>query len=163
MTIPFILQVVSSTIILLVLMAALYIQSSRSKKRQEKISGELAAALERTEEATTAKQDFFSKMSHDIRTPLNVVLSMTQIAQKYKNDPEKLESALNNVTKEGNYLLMLINSFGCEPVGARYVELVKQPFVRPGLVCGKARTLLRSLPKKGGSSSPYSVSVPTAW
>lgn len=107
---PIYLAVVSSTIILLVLMAALYIQSSRSKKRQEKISGELAAALERTEEATTAKQDFFSKMSHDIRTPLNVVLSMTQIAQKYKNDPEKLESALNNVTKEGNYLLMLINS-----------------------------------------------------
>lgn len=107
---PIYLAVVSSTIILLVLMAALYIQSSRSKKRQEKISGELAAALERTEEATTAKQDFFSKMSHDIRTPLNVVLGMTQIAQKYKNDPEKLESALNNVTKEGNYLLMLINS-----------------------------------------------------
>ena len=107
---PIYLAVVSSTIILLVLMAALYIRSSRSKKRQEKISGELAAALERTEEATTAKQDFFSKMSHDIRTPLNVVLSMTQIAQKYKNDPEKLESALNNVTKEGNYLLMLINS-----------------------------------------------------
>ena len=107
---PIYLEVVSSTIILLVLMAALYIQSSRSKKRQEKISRELAAALERTEEATTAKQDFFSKMSHDIRTPLNVVLSMTQIAQKYKNDPEKLESALNNVTKEGNYLLMLINS-----------------------------------------------------
>lgn len=107
---PIYLEVVSSTIILLVLMAALYIQSSRSKKRQEKISGELAAALERTEEATTAKQDFFSKMSHDIRTPLNVVLGMTQIAQKYKNDPEKLESALNNVTKEGNYLLMLINS-----------------------------------------------------
>lgn len=107
---PIYLAVVSSTIILLVLMAALYIQSSRSKKRQEKISRELAAALERTEEATTAKQDFFSKMSHDIRTPLNVVLSMTQIAQKYKNDPEKLESALNNVTKEGNYLLMLINS-----------------------------------------------------
>lgn len=107
---PIYLAVVSSTIILLVLMAALYIQSSRSKKRQEKISGELAAALERTEEATTAKQDFFSKMSHDIRTPLNLVLGMTQIAQKYKNDPEKLESALNNVTKEGNYLLMLINS-----------------------------------------------------
>lgn len=107
---PIYLAVVSSTIILLVLMAALYIQSSRSKKRQEKLSGELAAALERTEEATTAKQDFFSKMSHDIRTPLNLVLGMTQIAQKYKNDPEKLESALNNVTKEGNYLLMLINS-----------------------------------------------------
>lgn len=40
-----------------------------------------AAALEKAEEATEAKQNFFSKMSHDIRTPLNVVLGMTQIVQ----------------------------------------------------------------------------------
>lgn len=147
---PIYLEVVSSTIILLVLMAALYIQSSRSKKRQEKISGELAAALERTEEATTAKQDFFSKMSHDIRTPLNVVLSMTQIAQKYKNDPEKLESALNNVTKEGNYLLMLINSIlDVNQLEHSMVELVKQPF-DPAACLRESADMLRSLAEKRG-------------
>ena len=147
---PIYLAVVSSTIILLVLMAALYIQSSRSKKRQEKISGELAAALERTEEATTAKQDFFSKMSHDIRTPLNVVLGMTQIAQKYKNDPEKLESALNNVTKEGNYLLMLINSMlDVNQLEHGMVELVKQPF-DPAACLRESADMLRSLAEKRG-------------
>lgn len=147
---PIYLAVVSSTIILLVLMAALYIQSSRSKKRQEKISGELAAALERTEEATTAKQDFFSKMSHDIRTPLNVVLGMTQIAQKYKNDPEKLESALNNVTKEGNYLLMLINSIlDVNQLEHGMVELVKQPF-DPAACLRESADMLRSLAEKRG-------------
>lgn len=147
---PIYLEVVSSTIILLVLMAALYIQSSRSKKRQEKISGELAAALERTEEATTAKQDFFSKMSHDIRTPLNVVLSMTQIAQKYKNGPEKLEIALNNVTKEGNYLLMLINSIlDVNQLEHGMVELVKQPF-DPAACLRESADMLRSLAEKRG-------------
>lgn len=147
---PIYLAVVSSTIILLVLMAALYIQSSRSKKRQEKISGELAAALERTEESTTAKQDFFSKMSHDIRTPLNVVLGMTQIAQKYKNDPEKLESALNNVTKEGNYLLMLINSMlDVNQLEHGMVELVKQPF-DPAACLRESADMLRSLAEKRG-------------
>ena len=147
---PIYLAVVSSTIILLVLMAALYIRSSRSKKRQEKISRELAAALERTEEATTAKQDFFSKMSHDIRTPLNVVLSMTQIAQKYKNDPEKLESALNNVTKEGNYLLMLINSIlDVNQLEHDMVELVKQPF-DPAACLRESADMLRSLAEKRG-------------
>ena len=136
--------------LLLVLMAALYIQSSRSKKRQEKISGELAAALERTEEATTAKQDFFSKMSHDIRTPLNVVLSMTQIAQKYKNGPEKLEIALNNVTKEGNYLLMLINSIlDVNQLEHGMVELVKQPF-DPAACLRESADMLRSLAEKRG-------------
>ena len=147
---PIYLAVVSSTIILLVLMAALYIQSSRSKKRQEKISGELAAALERTEKATTAKQDFFSKMSHDIRTPLNVVLGMTQIAQKYKNDPEKLESALNNVTKECNYLLMLINSIlDVNQLEHGMVELVKQPF-DPAACLRESADMLRSLAEKRG-------------
>ena len=88
----------------------LYGQSVRRKREQERISGQLAAALDKAEQATRAKQEFFSKMSHDIRTPLNVVLGMTQIAQKYKNDGPKLESALNNITQEGNYLLVMINS-----------------------------------------------------
>ena len=35
---------------------------------------------------------------------------MTQVAQKYKNDGAKLDNALANITKEGNYLLVLINS-----------------------------------------------------
>ena len=48
-------------------------------------------------------------MSHDIRTPLNVVLGMTQIAQKYKDNAQKLDDALNNISEEGNYLLVLIN------------------------------------------------------
>ena len=58
-----------AVIFLLVLMVLLYVQSVKSKRRQEKISGQLAVALERAEEATQAKQEFFSKMSHDIRTP----------------------------------------------------------------------------------------------
>ncbi len=58
-----------AVIFLLVLMVLLYVQSVKRKRRQEKISGQLAVALERAEEATQAKQEFFSKMSHDIRTP----------------------------------------------------------------------------------------------
>ena len=91
-------------------MIPLYVQSVRSKKKQERVAHELSAALSEAEQATKAKQEFFSKMSHDIRTPLNVVLGMTQIAKKYKNDAPKLENALNNITQEGNYLLVMINS-----------------------------------------------------
>ena len=89
-------------------------------------------------------------MSHDIRTPLNVVLSMTQIAQKYKNGPEKLEIALNNVTKEGNYLLMLINSIlDVNQLEHGMVELVKQPF-DPAACLRESADMLRSLAEKRG-------------
>ena len=126
---PIYLVVLTSAVILLLLMLLLYIQSNKSKKKQEKISGELAVALEKAEEATQAKQDFFSKMSHDIRTPLNVVLGMTQIAQKYKNNPDKLDNALKNVTKEGNYLLVLINSIlDVNQLEHGSIELISEPF-----------------------------------
>ncbi len=45
---------------LLMLMILLYLQSVKSRNRQKKISEELAVALKRAEEATAAKQNFFS-------------------------------------------------------------------------------------------------------
>ena len=126
---PVYLIVLCSSIILLLFMILLYWQSVKSKREQELISGQLAAALAQAEEATEAKQNFFSKMSHDIRTPLNVVLGMTQVAQKYKNDAAKLENALTNITQEGNYLLVLINSIlDVNQLEHGTVELVEQAF-----------------------------------
>ena len=107
----------------------MYVQSNRSKKKQERISNDLSLALEKAEEATKAKQEFFSKMSHDIRTPLNVVLGMTQIAEKYQNDRPKLENALHNITQEGNYLLVMINSIlDVNQLEHGTVELMVEPF-----------------------------------
>lgn len=48
------------------------VQPNRSRKKQQKIADELAVALEEAKEANEAKQSFLSKMSHDIRTPVNV-------------------------------------------------------------------------------------------
>lgn len=95
---------------LLIFLIILYFLSVTSRNKQQKITAELSVALQKAEEATEAKTNFFSKMSHDIRTPLNVVLGMTQVAQKYKHDPARLQYALENITSEGNYLLVLINS-----------------------------------------------------
>lgn len=90
--------------------AVLYRQSVRSRNEQKAISDELTVALDEAKAATAAKNEFFSKMSHDIRTPLNAVLGMTQIARKYRDDPDRLNEALENISSEGNYLLVLINS-----------------------------------------------------
>ncbi len=87
-------------------------------------------------------------MSHDIRTPLNVVLGMTQIAKKYKADPVKLENALNNITKEGNYLLVLINSIlDVNQLEHGMVELNTQPF-DPAACLRQSMEILRPLAGK---------------
>lgn len=48
-------------------------------------------------------------MSHDIRTPMNAVIGMTDIARKYADDPVKVRECLDKVPFASNHLLTLIN------------------------------------------------------
>lgn len=130
------------------LLLALYLQSIHNNHKQKQISAELAAALKEAERANHAKQDFFSKMSHDIRTPMNVVLGMTQVAQKYKNDTPRLERALDNIATEGRYLLVLINSIlDVNQLEHGRVELAQTPF-SPAACLQESADSLRPLAEK---------------
>ena len=134
--------------LIILFLLLLYGQSVRSRNKQKKIAAELAAALKDAKEADEAKQNFFSKMSHDIRTPLNVVLGMTQVAQKYKHDTARLENALENITTEGNYLLVLINSIlDVNQLEHGQVELQNVPF-NPASCVRDSVELLRPLAEK---------------
>ena len=114
---------------LTLLILGLYVESTRAKNKQLRISQQLSDALIEAKKANDAKVNFFSKMSHDIRTPLNVVLGMTQIAKKYKQDPNKLDDALENITSEGNYLLTMINSIlDVNQLEHGHIELIHKPF-----------------------------------
>ena len=61
------------------------------------------------QEANAAKSEFLSHMSHDIRTPLNVVLGFTKIAQDDPQVPAQIAEYLDKVQISGNYLLELVN------------------------------------------------------
>lgn len=126
---PMYLVVIVGALFFLLLILVLYIESTRAKNKQLRISAQLSDALLEAKNANEAKVNFFSKMSHDIRTPLNVVLGMTQIAKKYKSDPKKLDNALENITSEGNYLLTMINSIlDVNQLTHGHIELVYAPF-----------------------------------
>ena len=137
---------------LIVIAISLSIQSVRSKNRQLSISAQLSDALLEAQHANNIKSDFFSKMSHDIRTPLNAVLGMTQIAKKYKDDPEKLDRALDNITSEGNYLLTMINSIlDVNQLEYGHMELINNPF-DPGACVQESIDILKPLADKKGQS-----------
>ena len=74
----------------------------------EQKNQELAKAVERANEANQAKSDFLSRISHDIRTPMNGIIGMTHIAQQQTN-PEKTEECLDNIRTSSQFLLGLIN------------------------------------------------------
>lgn len=78
--------------------------------RKERQAKELMEeALQKAEAANRAKSDFLSRMSHDIRTPMNAILGMTALAQIHLDQTGKLKEYLKNIETSGNHLLGLIN------------------------------------------------------
>lgn len=79
------------------------------QKKLEKQAEELRDALRQAEEANRAKSDFFSRMSHDIRTPMNAILGMRDIALAHFDDRDKVRDCLKKIGLSGQHLLGLIN------------------------------------------------------
>lgn len=59
--------------------------------------------------ANHAKSDFLSKMSHDIRTPMNAIIGMTAIAGAHIDEKDRVVDCLNKITTSSKHLLGLIN------------------------------------------------------
>lgn len=69
----------------------------------------LREAYELAENASRAKSDFLSKMSHDIRTPMNAIIGMTALAGSHIEEKERVEDCLKKITVSSRHLLALIN------------------------------------------------------
>ena len=68
----------------------------------------LTRARKEAEEANSAKSDFLSNMSHEMRTPMNAIIGMTSIA-KISADIERKDYCLNKIDNASNHLLGVIN------------------------------------------------------
>lgn len=69
----------------------------------------LDRARQLAERASNAKSEFLSSMSHDIRTPMNAIIGMTEIASKNMGDPQRIEDCLKKIMLSSKHLLGLIN------------------------------------------------------
>ena len=86
----------------------IHIQNKRNMVEQEAKNKILQAALEQAEQANAAKTAFLSRMSHDMRTPLNGILGLTSFLQEQVTDAHVLND-LADLKTSGQYLLNLIN------------------------------------------------------
>ena len=74
-----------------------------------RLNRKLAVSLKDAEQASKAKTDFLSSMSHDIRTPMNAIVGMTAIAKRSVDEPEEVMNSLNKIDLASRHLLTLIN------------------------------------------------------
>ena len=78
-------------------------------EKDEKYKAELLIAAKKAEAANEAKTEFLQRMSHDIRTPINGICGLVNMADHYADDMEKQTEYRTKVKEASNLLLELVN------------------------------------------------------
>ena len=87
------------------------------------------AALHRAEEASTAKTEFLSNMSHDIRTPINGIMGMLDIAEENFEDQARVRDCLTKMRGAASHLLSLVNDvLDMSKIESGSMKLLNNPF-----------------------------------
>ena len=81
----------------------------QEQEKDEKYKAELLIAAKKAEAANEAKTEFLQRMSHDIRTPINGICGMLNVADHYADDMEKQTECRTKVKEASNLLLELVN------------------------------------------------------
>lgn len=90
---------------------------------------ELEQAYQEANLANSAKSDFLARMSHDIRTPINGILGLIEMSDRYPNDVEKLKENREKERGAVKQLLMLVNDvLDMSKLESGEVELIEEPF-----------------------------------
>lgn len=75
----------------------------------EQQKAELQEAYTQAQHANSAKSDFLARMSHDIRTPINSIIGLLEIAENFSSDTEKLRDIRTKCQTVAWYLLSLVD------------------------------------------------------
>lgn len=99
-------------IFLLSIIISLLLFTHYQKKTNEKIKQnelELNISNKKYEKANKAKSDFLASMSHDLRTPMNAIIGLTELSKNNITNKKDLELYINKIDLSSKYLLGLIN------------------------------------------------------
>ena len=110
-------NMMAALIIYLVMLTAIQMFRRRSAReylaerdrREREFREQLMESAETAEQANRAKTEFLQRMSHDIRTPINGIRGMIEIANYYKDDPDKQTECRKKIWDASGLLLELVN------------------------------------------------------
>ena len=146
--------VVSVFLIVLILILGL-LQKARIAEKKAK------EAQQQAEKANSAKTHFLRQMSHDIRTPLNGIIGMINISERYYGNKEKLYECKEKVMASMDYLQSLLNNvLDIGKVESGTLQLVNKPFDLVAMLV-KQISIIETNAKEYGISFEGGVSMST--
>ncbi|MCR5502533.1 MAG: response regulator [Lachnospiraceae bacterium] len=109
------------------------------KKELEDRQSLLLDAIDEANNANKAKTEFFSSMSHDIRTPMSAITGFSRLAMEELDNRELLKDYLEKITDAGDHLMNLINDIlDMSRIESGKMDLVNSPVKVRDLLTGCA-------------------------
>ena len=94
--------------VLLSMSIYLYLRWQRMAEARQQVL--LQDAVVAADAANQAKSTFLFNMSHDIRTPMNAIIGYADLAEKHRQEPERLQGYLKNIQVSGEKMLSIIDN-----------------------------------------------------
>ncbi len=126
-------EIVIIAILVFILILSVFIRYAvvTTKNRVALLKANKAAemAKEEAERASIAKSEFLSRISHDIRTPVNGIMGMLDISEKNMCNTEKIQECHDKIRTSSGYLLSLINDvLDMSKLESGEIELANESF-----------------------------------
>jgi signal transduction histidine kinase/CheY-like chemotaxis protein len=134
------------TLSLLIIYVVSYLEQSEELHQKndelQKAMAETELAKKAAEHANASKSDFLSSMSHDIRTPLNAIIGMTDIAIENIDDQKQAVQNLNVVKTSSKHLLSLVNDvLDLSMIESGKMTISETEFILPDLLSETMRII----------------------
>lgn len=113
-------------------LALLLFQRQRAVQLEQKRSAELQALAAQAEVASRAKSDFLANVSHDIRTPMNAIVGISELMVHEPDTSERLRGYIQKIQDSSQHLLSLIDDvLDMSKIEAEKIRLEPEPFHLP--------------------------------
>ncbi len=121
------------------------------KKRELDLQNQLRDAAMEARRANVSKTTFLRRMSHDIRTPLNGIIGMIHVAERYRDNPEKMQECKDKILHSADYLIDLVNNvLDISKLESGSLVLEHKPF-------NLSELLLKSLPTVEANAMEHGI------
>jgi len=131
---------------------ALYAAQDVTEEKQKEVREHhaLLEACQAASHANAAKSEFLSRMSHDIRTPMNGIIGMTNIAIANVGNQDRVLDCLNKISISSRHLLNLVNEvLDMSQIESGKIHLVEEQFSIPEMIRELAVIVRPSVQEKG--------------
>lgn len=143
---------IAISLVILIVILNIYSNHKEQKVINELVKREkdLQDALLLAQKASNAKKEFLSHMSHEMRTPMNVIIGMTTIAGSHLDDQERLEDCFAKIALSSRHLLAIINDvLDMSKIEEGKLTINHEPFQLPHLIDAVISIVHRQIEEQG--------------